>query len=324
MMNARVLVPLRITGSPPAWGQQIHLLEGQTMGTSWSARLVAPAQLQLAPIRSAIERMLAEVIAQMSHWEADSLLSRFNRAAPGSRHALPEGFATVMDTALRIAAASGGAFDPTAGELVRRWGFGPPGVPEPARCDWRALAWDGQRLTQSGSARLDLSAIAKGYAVDRLSALLSECGVPDHLSEIGGELRGAGFKPEGQPWWVDLEPPATDSALPPTRIALHGLSIATSGDYRRCYFDAEGRRRSHTLDPRSGEPIAHGLASVSVVHESAMWADGWSTALMVMGADEGLDFATAQGLAALFIQRSEGVDGGFSERISPALAELLA
>jgi thiamine biosynthesis lipoprotein len=319
-MSARVLVPLQIAGTSPPWGQTVHALQGQTMGTTWSARVVAPAELRLAPIEAAIKRMLAEVIAQMSPWEPDSDLSRFNRAPAGSRHVLPAGFATVMDAALQVAAASDGAFDPTSGELVRRWGFGPPGPAQAARCDWRALQWDGRALTQSGMARLDLSAIAKGYAVDRLSQLLLECGLPHHLAEIGGELRGAGFKPEGQPWWVDLEPPAADCGLAPLRMALHGLSIATSGDYRRCYIDAQGQRRSHTIDPRSGEPIAHGLAAVSVVHESAMWADGWSTALMVMGAEAGLRFATERGLAALFTQRRAD---GFEELFTPAMKAML-
>ncbi|HEY4080795.1 MAG TPA: FAD:protein FMN transferase [Burkholderiaceae bacterium] len=321
-MQARVLVPWQITGTPPALGQSAHQLQGATMGTGWSVQLIAPTELQIEVIEAAIVRVLDEVIAQMSHWEPDSLLSRFNRSEAGSQHALPEGFATVMDAALHVARASDGAFDPTAGALVQRWGFGPPGVCLPASCDWRALAWEGRRLTQNGALQLDLSAIAKGYAVDRVSQALHGCGIDHHLVDIGGELRGAGVKPDGQPWWVDLEPPDAGCALDTLRIALHGLSIATSGDYRRFSIDAAGKRLSHSIDPRTGEPIAHGLASVSVVHESAMWADGWSTALMVMGGEVGLRFATEHQLAARFIQRVE--DGGFAESMSPAMLELLA
>ena len=320
-MEARVLVPLAITGQPPAWGQLIHELRGETMGTSWSVRLVAPAELRLASIEAAIQRVLDEVIAEMSHWEPNSLLSRFNRAPAGSRHVLPSGFASVMDAALTVAAASEGAFDPTALELVQRWGFGPPGETIGGRCDWRALQWRDGELLQNGSARLDLSAIAKGHAVDRVCRLLLECGVSHHLVEIGGELRGCGLKPDGSPWWVDVEFPSADSGLAPMRIALHGLAIASSGDYRRCYLDAQGQRRSHTLDPRTCTPIAHGLAAVSVVHESAMWADGWSTALMVLGWADGRRFAQERGLAALFVQR---VGDGFEEHMSPACLELLA
>jgi len=320
MQEARVLVPLQIEGTPPPWDQATHALQGLTMGTSWSVRLVAPAELRLNIVEAAISRALDEVIAEMSHWEPDSALSRFNRAPAGSAHLLPEGFAAVMDAALQIAQASGGAFDPTVSELVRQWGFGPPGAVQAARCDWRQLGWDGQRLTQSGTARLDLSAIAKGHAVDRVAQALNDWGIEHHLVEVGGELRGAGMKPDGQPWWVDLEAPEADCALAPLRIALHGVAIATSGDYRRFRIDDSGQRRSHSVDPRTGEPIAHGLASVSVVHESAMWADGWSTALMVLGLEEGLQLAREQRLVARFVQR---VETGFSEHFSPAMAELL-
>ena len=321
--QARVLVPLRIGGAPPPWDQATHALQGQTMGTSWSARFCAPALLRLNFIEAAITRALDAVIAEMSHWEPDSALSRFNRASAGSQHALPAGFARVMDAALQIARTSGGAFDPTVYELVRHWGFGPPGAAEEgARCDWQQLSWHGGQLMQSGSARLDLSAIAKGHAVDRVAQVLFDCGIEHQLLEVGGELRGAGCKPDGQPWWVDLEPPDADCAIEPLRIALHGLAIATSGDYRRFRIDDGGRRRSHTLDPRTGEPIAHGPASVSVVHESAMWADGWSTALMVLGLEQGLQLAQEQSLAARFVQRVEG--GGFGEHFSPALLRMLA
>ena len=222
--------------------------------------------------------------------------------------------------------------------LVALWGFGPAGLRprhdeagftlpgdadiDAARRDWRALRWNAatRRLTQPGGLRLDLSAIAKGYAVDRVSEVLADCGLPDHLVEIGGELRGAGLKPEGQPWWVELEPPAPDCGLAPTRIALHGLAIATSGDYRRCFIDADGRRRPHTLDPRTGRPIEHGIASVSVVHDSAMWADAWSTALTVLGPEAGLALAIEQGLAAQLVWRDD--DGRFFEAWTPALQDL--
>ena len=316
----RVLVPLHIEGPPPPLGLPLHALEGQSMGTGWSLRFHAPAELKLDGVERAVQAVLDEVIQEMSQWESDSLLSRFNRLPAGTRVPLPAGFARVMDAALHIARESDGAFDPSSLELVRAWGFGPPGEVLATACDWRRLGWDGTHLTQPGNTHLDLSAIAKGHAVDRVSETLAAIGIKDHLVEIGGELRGAGLKPEGRPWWVDIEPPDAQCRLAPLRIALHGLSIATSGDYRRFRLDEQGQRRSHTVDPRTGEPIAHGLASVSVVHESAMWADGWSTALMVLGLEAGLAFATAHGLAARFVQR-EGED--FSEHFSPALAELL-
>jgi len=337
-LEPRVLVPLAIRGEPPAWGQVTHALQGQSMGTTWSVRCVGPRELRLDAVERAIAAALAEVVAQMSHWEPGSDLSRFNAAPAGHVQALPTSFATVMAAALRVAAASGGAYDPGAGELVALWGFGPAGLrprhdeagfllPNDADCDaarrdWRALRWDAdaRTLTQPGGLRLDLSAIAKGYAVDRVSAVLDDCGLPDHLVEIGGELRGAGLKPDGQPWWVDIEPPAAGCGLAPLRLALHGLAIATSGDYRRCFVDATGQRRPHTLDPRSGQPITHGIASVSVVHDSAMWADAWSTALTVLGPEAGLALATEQGLAAQLVWHTG--DDRFEEAWTPALRDL--
>ena len=341
----RVLVPLRIDGEPPALGQVPHALDGETMGTTWSVRFIGPERLRLAAIEATIVRACDEVIAQMSGWDAASDLSRFNRAAAGTVCPLPDDFATVLDAALKIAAASGGAYDPSAGALVALWGFGPSGetalaprhddpafrAPSPqdcarVHCGWDALPWDGARrtLTQAGGVALDLSAIAKGFAVDRVSELLGTLGLRDHLVEIGGELRGAGLKPDGQPWWVDLEPPAADCALAPLRIALHGLSVATSGDYRKCFVDTTGQWRSHTIDPRTRRPVEHGLASVTVVHDSAMAADGWSTALMVLGPDEGLALADRLGLAARLVRRRPPAEGGgFEERFSAAMRALM-
>ncbi len=340
----RVLVPLRIAGEPPALGQRLHALSGETMGTTWSVRFIGPSSLRLAPVEAAIVQVCDQVIAEMSQWAPDSALSRFNRAPAGSAHALPEGFASVMEAALHIAAASQGAYDPTAGALVALWGFGAAGAaalsprhdaPDfrppteaacaRAHCGWESLPWSAadRRLTQPGGATLDLSAIAKGHAVDQVSRLLQSLGLRDHLVEIGGELRGAGLKPDGQPWWVDLEPPSAHSGLAPVRIALHGLAVATSGDYRK-FFDDGGQRRSHTIDPRTRQPIAHGLASVTVVHERAMWADGWSTALMVLGPQAGLALANQFGLAALLVRRRDASEGGgFDEQGSSAWHELL-
>ena len=159
---------------------------------------------------------------------------------------------------------------------------------------------------QPGGVQLDLSAVAKGYGVDRLAFYLKSQGVQHYLVEVGGELRGAGLKPDGQPWWVVLEQvPGADGAEAADELvlALHGLSVATSGDYRR-YFERDGRRYSHTIDPRNGVPIANDLASVTVVHPQCMAADAWSTALTVLGAEQGLRLAERLGLAARFVARS--------------------
>jgi thiamine biosynthesis lipoprotein len=177
---------------------------------------------------------------------------------------------------------------------------------------WQRTTFDPTtaRLHQPGNLRLDLSGIAKGYAVDAVTALLQSHHIHHSLVEIGGELSGRGLKPDGEPWWVDLENPAPD-ALPPFRIALHQRAIATSGDYIR---------GAHTIDGRTGHPAAHNIASVSVLHPSAMHADAWASALTVLGAEDGLALAIRENLAARIVIRS---DDGWTEHISPALEALL-
>lgn len=335
----RVLVPLHIDGSEPRLGARLHELSGPTMGTSWQVRWAGAADADTATVRAAIGQELDLVIAQMSTWREDSDISRYNRAAPGSWHTLPAAMAAVLEAGLRMADLSGGAFNPAAGALVDLWGFGPgprytdtgfrpPGGEAVAEvlphADWMRLQWEpaARRLRQPGGLRLDFSAIAKGHAVDRIALRLRDMGIDHALVEVGGELRGHGVRPDGQPWWVELErpPTAADEPAPPlTRVALHGLSVATSGDYRRC-FDHQGRRRPHTIDPRTGWPIAHGLASVSVLHACCMWADAWSTALTVLGPQQGLALAREHGIAALFLQR--GDDGRLQETLTPALQAL--
>jgi thiamine biosynthesis lipoprotein len=298
-------------------------LDGTSMGTSWQVRLAASYGFDPAPLHHAIKARLARIVAEMSHWEPDSLLSRFNRARAGHWATLPPDFAQVMATGLQIAAASNGAFDPTMGRLADLWGIGPvPAIAPPdatgiqhalAHSGWQRLAFDpaARRLRQPGGLSLDLSGIAKGHAVDAVAALVTEAGTAHALIEIGGELVGRGVRPDGDPWWVDLEvPPGLD--LPPLRIALHGIAVATSGDYRR---------GAHTLDPRTGRPTSHGVHSVSVIAETAMEADAWATAFTVLGPDAGLALATRRQLAARMIVFD---NGGTIELISPALATMLA
>lgn len=324
----RVLVPQRIDAAPRPAGV-VHVLGGETMGTTWSVRLVGPQGAPPARWHPAIQRELDLVVRQMSTWRPDSDVSRFNDAPAGSRHLLPAALREVLECALHVAEASDGAFDPAAGALVDLWGFGPgarydaadflpPGTEAVSRAlsqgGVRRLACCGDAWIQPGGLRLDFSAIAKGHAVDRVAAALLAEGVASCLVEIGGELRGHGVKPDGQPWWVALQPPGEVARA--TRVALHGLSVATSGDYLRFFVDASGTRRAHTIDPRTGAPVAHGVASVSVLHTECMWADAWSTALLVLGPQAGLSLARLYGLAALFVVRTPG---GLVEIESPAL-----
>lgn len=330
----QVLVPLAIDPAAPPEGSVLLEAAGATMGTSWSAHLLVPPGVR-SNLQAQMQRELDGIVGEMSHWEPDSILGRYNRAPAGSWHALPPRFVEVLDYALQVAAISGGAYDPFAGALVNLWGFGPerrynqPGFHAPAPEAVQATlalrasldpVFDraGARLLQPGGALLDFSSVAKGYAVDRLAWCLERHGVRHYLVEIGGELRGAGVKPDGQPWWVALEGvPGTDS--PATVAALHGMAIATSGDYRR-YFDHGSLRASHTLDPRRGYPIANEVAACTVLHPSCMAADALSTTITVLGLEAGLAFAEERGLAARLLLRRPA---GLEERTSPAWRAML-
>ena len=336
-MNApapRLLLPLRIEPAADLPEGEVYMLAGACMGTTWSVRVVLPAGVEARVLQRGVADLLEALEAQLSHFRAGSPLRRFAGLAPGEWLALPDEFAQVMRAALEVARLSGGAFDPALAPAIDAWGFGaarrysdagfvPPARPLPVGGHgWQDLRLDeGGRLQQPGGVALNLAAIAKGFAVDAVTAWLARQGLEHHLVEVGGELRGSGLKPNGQPWWVALEAPAADCPLAPTRIALHGLAVATSGDYRRRYL-LDGRPIQHTLDPRSGAPVAHGLASVTVIHAECMDADAWATALMVLGPQAGLQLAEAQGLRALLQWRDEC--GNWREAASTAFRALQA
>ncbi len=292
------------------------------MGTSWSAKIVGGSNALAGEIQGVLDR----IVAEMSHWEPGSNISRFNASEPGRWQPLPRDFETVLEAALAVAEASDGAFDPAMGLLADLWGFGPAG-PRPfpdgaaiakalASSGARHIERDARRARRTAPAALDFSGIAKGRGVDAVAERLIGLGHPDFLIEIGGELRGEGIKPDGQPWWVDLESPP-GAALAPIRVALHGLSVATSGDYRRAFTHA-GKSYAHTLDPRTGRPLENGVASVTVLHPSCMLADTWATALTVLG-PEGITLAEREGLAVHMVAREDE----FREYFSSALRAMI-
>ena len=305
--------------APPARpdGDTVRTLSGESMGTSWSVRFVAPAHIGEAALKAAVEDELRAIIALFSHWDVRSELSRFNAAPPGV-WALSEPFWLFLNEALDLAGETRGACDPTLGALVDLWGFGPPG-PRPAHDPVptneeieAALALSGRwklrfnrearAAIQPGGLKLDLSAMAKGHAVDRVSDRLTREGATSHLVEIGGELKGVGVKPELHPWWVEIEqPPGGD--LPRTLAALCGLAVATSGDYRRA-FTHEGRVYPHTIDTETGRPVDNGIVSATVFHPLALNADAYATALTVMGPYRAPEWAEAWELAAQIVERT--------------------
>lgn len=304
----------------------VDSLGGVSMGTTWSVRLLAPGR-DLRRLHATIETQLARIVAQMSNWEPDSDISRYNRAPAGVWHRLPDEFRDVLACALRVADASAGAFDPTVGPLVDAWGFGPPGsridpgAAEQAELS-RQVGWrrievrdDGHELLQPGDLKLDLCAIAKGYAVDRVVACLREEGIDNALVEVGGELYGMGRRADGRRWRVLVDDEDEDAGK--ARIVeLDRLAIASSGDrwHRR---ESEGRSLSHSIDPRSGAPVRDPPRVVSVLADDAMHADAWATALTVMRIEAGYRHACDHALAARFVSH----DG--QERMTPAFSSRL-
>lgn len=325
-----IALPLRVSPDDlvePGPLETRHELRGDTMGTTWAASVHAPDTVPLVDIRAAIDAALDQVITQMSHWRPDSVLSAYNRAPAGAWIEAPPEFLHVLEAALDIARLSDGAFDPALGEAVDRWGFGPPGQrgQPPPECpapphSWRHVRLDhaGGLVLQPGSLQLDFSSIAKGFAVDHVARALELAGASSYLLEIGGELRGRGVKPGGQPWWVAIEPPPGCPLR--AKIALCGTAIATSGGYRK-NFEHAGTRYAHTLNPRSRAPLVDPPESVSVVHQNCMLADAWSTALMVAGVDQGLALCSQFQLAALFVTRDAN---GWRAVASPEFSAMLS
>jgi len=325
MLSVRIAVPAMIDGGSLAGLDPMAAivdLAGETMGTYWRVRLAGPPALDRARLADAIQARLDRLVAQMSHWQAGSLLDAYNRAPGGHWARLPRDFAAVMAAGLAIAEQSDGAFDPAAGRLTDLYGLGPNAMTDPpsgrARAaalrasGWRKLALDHAtgRLRQPGGLWLDLSGIAKGYAVDAVADLLADRGLRHCLVEIGGECLGRGMKPDGEPWWVDLEAPP-DWRVQPLRVAAHQLAIATSGNYVR---------GDHTLDPRTGDPVRNGIGAVSVIHAEAMVADAWATALTVLGREAGAACAIREGLAVRMLAREAGL---VREWLSPAMLAML-
>lgn len=294
-------------------------LRGRTMGTSYSVRIVAPpgdSPVALEALRQRVAARLEGLDNLFSTYRPDSEVSRFN-AQPGVEwFGVSPDFLAVLEQSVSVSQLTGGAFDATVGPLVVLWGFGAgetsERIPDPeevgrllqatgsGHLQWRESP-PAVRRTRLG-VRLDFSAIAKGYAVDRIWELLSEAGLQDYLVEVGGEVRTRGRPADGRDWSIGIENP--DGSGVAGAVPLRDAAIATSGDYRN-FFEHEGRRYSHVIDPRTGWPVAHDLASVTVVSPTAARADALATALLVLGPVAGLELAERDGIPALLAVRTE-------------------
>jgi thiamine biosynthesis lipoprotein len=287
-------------GSPET-PRELHL-DGEALGTVWSVDLVvpqAPAAEKVAEIRERIVSTLDRVDRGMSTWREDAELARFNRQTGLESFRFSAEPRRVIAAALELARETGGAFDPTVAPLVALWGFGaqaataPPTVAELeqvlGRVGWQHLEWkEGGRLARRvAGVQLDLSAIAKGYAVDAVVAELAAERPIGALVEVGGEVRALGAKPGGAPWRVGIDDPDAPGSRLAAVVLLTGGALATSGDYRQARV-IRGRRLTHVVDPRSGRPVERKVASASVTAPTCMEADAVATALMVLGPEEGL------------------------------------
>ncbi len=293
-----------MAGCIPAPGRAreagVQVIGGGAFGTRW--RLTLPQHAAGDALHLQITTLLAELDHLFSPWQPGSVLGRFN-AGGGRAFAVPGEVALVTERALGLASASGGLFDPTVGPLVSRWGFGPIAGTAP-RHGWRSLSIeDGQILREDPAATLDLCGIAKGHALDRIAQTIKEAGCHDFLLDLGGELAARGAHPSGRPWQVAVENPLPQEQGPVAIVALKDRAIATSGDKVNGY-DIGARRYSHIIDPARGEPVATHLASVSVIADTGLNADGFATALMAAG-EAGPALARRLGLDALFVFRGD-------------------
>ena len=291
-----------------------HSLHGATMGTRWSCLVFAPKGFDPAPLRAAMQAAVDTVDQQMSTWKPGSDLMRLNAAPTGVDVPLPDRLIEVLHLGLAIGRASGGAFDIGMGDAVTAWGFGPQAAEaERIRAAMATPRTPAHQALEIGAAHgrktaplaLDLNGIAKGYGVDRLAATLIEHGFDAGLVGIDGEMRALGLRPDGTPWTIAVEAPDAERRTAHSILVLEDAAVATSGDYRH-WVEVQGHRLSHTMDPRRGAPLITAPASVTVVARSCAEADGWATALMVLGPDQGAALAREFGLDALFLLRDKG------------------
>jgi thiamine biosynthesis lipoprotein len=308
-------------------------LSGAIMGTTWHVSYVEEGAIPPASaLQAGIEAQLARVDHSMSTYRADSEISQFNTLDSNTWFIVSGDFLRVVSTALDIGKRSAGAYDVTVGPLVDLWGFGPAGIVDvpPARDTIEEmLNTVGQqyllvdtahsRIMKERELALDFSSLAKGFAVDQVANWLLAQGVNRFMLEVGGEMRLSGLSARGDQWRIAIEQPESNTRAVAEAISLTDVAIATSGDYRN-YFEANGKRYSHTIDPRTGYPIAHDLVSVTVVHSECMVADAWATALSVLGAERAMAVAKKNGLAVYFIRR---VDDGYLQSHTPAFSGYL-
>ena len=314
-----LLICLLLAGCEQTGKMEIVTLDGTTMGTTYSVQLVKKHDATIEDFLSVeIKDILNSVDSVMSTWRDDSELSRINNKPSGQWISVSADLLFILKMALSISDKTNGAFDVTVDPLVELWGFSSnepiTTIPDEQSINDRMqqvgynnLMIDVQRgaIKKKIPIRVNLSAIAKGFAVDKIAEYLNKQGFSAYLIEVGGELRFKGNKPDGVGWKVAIETPIAGNSQPYRVIGVTNNAIATSGDYRN-FYEIQGRHYSHTIDPVTGHPVTHNLASVTIIDKNTAYADALATALMVMGFERGYDFCQLNNIPAYFIIRNDG------------------
>ncbi|TBR44996.1 FAD:protein FMN transferase [Marinomonas agarivorans] len=305
---------------------------GPTMGTTYTVKLYTNKTAQnVGFIKDEIDLVLQQVNKTMSTYDPSSELSLLNQATINESIAISDELNYVIKTALEISEEAGGAYDITVGPLANLWGFGPQKQPDRVpteqeiaqakmRVGYQLLTVEDKQLLKNGNVYIDLSSIAKGFGVDQVASRLDEFGITSYLVEIGGEIVAKGTKDDGSLWRIAIEKPNGGHSIAQKIIDLDNVAIATSGDYRN-YFERNGVRYSHLIDPKTGKPITHKLVSVTVIANSTVEADGYSTAINILGPDKGLDFAERKKLPVYMLVKT---DLGFIEKYSSSFEPYLS
>lgn len=303
---------------------------GPIMGSRYAIQYVRhPGMSGPVEVQQQVEAILADVDRQMSTYRSDSDIERFNNLPANHCQAMPASILDLVRVGEQLSSQSEGAFDLTVEPLLNLWGFGPQAREEKVptaealaearqRVGHGHLRIDGDQLCKDAAVEVDFNSIAAGYAVDRIAAQLEAAGIQNYLVQVTGELKAVGKKLDGSPWRIALEEPRDDKQVAERIIAIDGYGVSTSGDYRN-YFEQDGRRYSHTFDARTGRPVLHDLASVTVIHPQALMADGLSTLLLILGPERGRDYAEKNQIAAFFVMRT---DTGFVTSTSQAFDRL--
>jgi thiamine biosynthesis lipoprotein len=333
-LSLLVIVAIFSSCAPEDQAGNPLLFSGQTMGTTYTVKVRdMPENVIFTSLREGIDQILERINSRMSTYRENSELSLFNRSTSTDWSKVSPETVRVINEALRVSYLTNGAFDVTVAPLVNMWGFGP----EPKTIEVPSQGIIKERLPSIGyqhlhtqtsppairkdhpNLQIDLSAIAKGYAVDQVAEYLESLNISHFLVEIGGELRGKGHNSTGFPWKVAIEKPASGERTIHRVLYLQSHAMATSGDYRN-FFEKNGKRFSHTINPQTGQPITHQLASVTVVRASCMEADALATGLMVLGPEEGYKLAVQEKFPVLFVSRTQK---GFEETMTSELEPYL-